>query len=74
MDTLARDLRFAFRSLRRTPALALAVVASLALCIGATTSIFSVVHAVLFRPFPFADSDDLLVVHEIYRGSPGSSL
>ncbi len=72
MDTLTRDLRFAFRSLRRTPALALAVVASLALCIGATTSIFSVVHAVLFRPFPFADPDGILVVHEIYRGSPGS--
>ena len=56
----------------RTPALAVAIVATLALCIGATTSIFSVVYAVLFRPFPFADPGGLLWVHETYRGHPGS--
>lgn len=72
MDTFAQNLRFAFRSLRKTPALALAVVATLAICIGATTSIFSVVHAVLFRPFPFADPGRLLWVHETYGGHEGS--
>ena len=48
------DVRFAFRSLRRSPTLALAVVLTLALCIGATTAVFSVVYTVLFRPLPFA--------------------
>jgi len=41
------DIRFAFRSLRRSPTLAIAVVLTLALCIGATTAVFSVVYTVL---------------------------
>ncbi len=72
MDMLAQNLRFALRSLRRTPTLALAVLATLAICIGATTSIFSVVHAVLLRPFPYADPGRLLYVYETYRGHEGS--
>ena len=66
------DLRFASRSLRRTPTLTLAAVLTLALCIGATTAIFSVVYAVLFRPLPFADPNGILVVRETWKGQQGS--
>lgn len=52
-----QDLRFALRSLRGSPTLTKAVVATLALCIGATTTIFSSVYAVLFRPLPSANPD-----------------
>ncbi|MGI9041536.1 MAG: ABC transporter permease, partial [Gemmatimonadales bacterium] len=72
MDTLMQNLRFAFRSLRKSPLLTGAVVLTLALCIGATTAIFSVVHAVLFRPLPFAAPEGLLLVWETWQGEDGS--
>ncbi len=72
MDTLVQDIRFAFRSLRKSPALAASVVLTLALCIGATTAIFSVVYSVLFRPLPFADPEGLLWVRTTWKGQPNS--
>jgi len=72
MDTLLQNLRFAFRSLRKSPLLTGAVVLTLGLCIGATTAIFSVVHAVLFRPLPFAAPEGLLLVWETWQGEDGS--
>jgi predicted permease len=65
------DFRYAARSLRKSPTLALAVVVTLALCIGATTAIFSVVHGVLFRPLPYADPDGILLVSESWKGMRG---
>ena len=62
MDSLRQDLRFALRSLLRTPGFALAAVATLALGIGANTAVFSVVHAVLLRPLPFEASERLVMV------------
>jgi putative ABC transport system permease protein len=59
-ETLARfaqDLRFAWRSARRSPAFALVVVATLGLAIAATTATFSLVYGVLFRPLPFRDPE-----------------
>jgi putative ABC transport system permease protein len=57
IDALRQDLRDAFRQLRRSPALAAAIVATLTLGIGLTTTIFSVVNAVLIRPLAFPNAD-----------------
>jgi predicted permease len=56
METFVRDLTFAVRSLRRQPAFAVTAVLTIALGIGATTAIFSVVNAVLLRPLPYSDA------------------
>ena len=56
MYALARNCRFAFRQLRKARGLSLAVVLTLALGIGATTAIFSLVEGILLRPLPFSRS------------------
>ncbi len=55
------DVRFAIRQYRKHPWFALLAVLTLAFGIGATTAVYSVVHAVLLRPLPFADSDTLVM-------------
>lgn len=64
---MIKDFRFALRRLLKQPAFAGVVVITLALGIGASTAIFSVVNAVLLRPLPFANSDRLQVVWGNYR-------
>jgi putative ABC transport system permease protein len=61
------DLRYALRSVFKQPGFAAVVVITLALGIGASTAIFSVVNAVLLRPLPFPNSDRLQVVWGNYR-------
>ena len=56
MDHLLPDLRYAIASLRRTPALTLTVLLTLALGIGATTAVFTVVRQVLLAPLPWPES------------------
>ncbi len=63
-EELMRDVRYAVHSLRLAPAFTAAVVATLALSIGATTAIFSVVNAVLLRPLPYAGADRLVALCE----------
>ncbi len=62
-----RDLRHAARSLAKTPGLAWMIVGTVGLGIGATTAMFSVVHAVLLRPLPYPEADR---VYRIYTDSP----
>ena len=60
MRTLLQDVTFAFRQLRKNPAFALTAIISLALGIGATAAVFSVVYAVLMNPYPYRDSGQLV--------------
>src|SRR4051794_36436413 len=59
METLLQDLKFALRSFRRAPAFPLAAITTLALGIGATTAIFSTLNAVLLKPLPYPQAEDL---------------
>ena len=71
MRAVFADLRYAFRVMSRTPSFALAVVSVLALGIGATTTIFSIVNAVLLRPLPFEEPERLV---RIFTRTPGGRL
>ena len=70
-DSVGRDLRHALRSLRRRPGFASAAVLTLALGIGATTAIFSVVYSVLIKPLPYPNADELVRLRHVgARGEP----
>ena len=64
IEDFAGDVRFALRTLRRTPALATAAIVTLTLGIGANVAIFSAVNAVVLRPLPFPAQDRLMVITE----------
>jgi putative ABC transport system permease protein len=71
MTAFLQDLRYAIRMLRRTAALSLVIVVSLAIGIGANTAIFSVVNALLLKPLPYPDPDRLAV---LWLRSPGINI
>ena len=73
MHASADDLSFVFRRLLKAPAFTLTVVLILALGIGATTAIFSLVEGVLLRPLPFKDPDRLVLLGDhIGSGGPNT--
>ncbi len=71
MNTLAQDIRYAVRTFAKNPGFALAAVLSLAIGIGANTSIFSVANALLLRPLPYADAERLVI---LWNRSPGLNI
>ena len=71
LERLARDLKYGTRTLLRSPGFSLISVLVMALSIGATTSLFTMVRAVLLRPLPFRDSGKLVVLYEHFRHNQG---
>jgi putative ABC transport system permease protein len=69
-DSIGRDLRNALRGLPRRPTFTFAAVLTLALGIGATTAIFSVVYSVLIKPLPYPNADELV---RIRHDAPGTN-
>src|SRR6185312_10421184 len=64
LDSAAQDIRFALRTLSRAPSFTAIAVLTLALGIGATTAIFSVVNAVLLKPLPLREPNRVVALHD----------
>ena len=73
MGTLGQDIRYALRNLRKAPGFALVAVVTLALGIGASTAIFSVIDNILMEPFPYPDAQRYYsaFIHDTDRSEPG---
>src|SRR5580693_1174910 len=71
---LWQDVRFALRTMWKSPRISVTVLLTLALGIGANTAIFSLVSATLFRPLPFHDPEQLVVLHADLRGLGAQSV
>jgi predicted permease len=74
LEDFARDVRFALRTLAKSPGFAAVTVLTLATGIGANTAIFSVVNSVLLRPLPFPHPDRIVQVLKQYKDRAGSSV
>lgn len=72
MNTLIKDIRYGLRTLLKRPGFAVIAIATLALGIGATTTIFSVVDALLLRGLPYADAERLVLLREV--GAKGNQM
>ena len=70
-DEFLQDVRFAMRQARRQPGFTAAAILTLAIGIGATTAIFSVVNAVVLRPLPYADPDRVVLIFTEWRAGLG---
>ena len=72
LSELMQDVTFACRQLLKAPGFSIIAILTLALGIGATSAIFSAVHAVVLRPLPVPDPDRLVAVYEFFRNNNGS--
>jgi predicted permease len=73
IEKFGRDIRYGVRTLTRSPGFSLVAILVMALGIGATTSLFTIVRAVLLKPLPFRDPGNLVMVYEHFRNSPGDN-
>jgi predicted permease len=71
LDNLASDVRYALRGLWRSPLFTVAALVTIAIGIGATTAVFSVVDGVLLKPLPYPNPDELVAVWHTAPGAPG---
>jgi predicted permease len=69
LEGIWRDVRYGIRTLLHSPGFSLTAILVMALGIGATTSLFTIVRSVLLKPLPFRDSDKLVMVYEHFRGN-----
>ena len=69
IEKLWRDLKYAARGLKRSPGFSMIAITVMALCIGAATSLFTIVRSVLLRPLPFRNPDRLTMVYEHFRSA-----
>jgi putative ABC transport system permease protein len=67
LENLLRDLRISIRTLLRSPGFSVIAVLVMALCIGAATSLFTVMRSVLLKPLPFRDPERLVMIYEHFR-------
>jgi hypothetical protein len=74
MATLWQDMKYAVRSLRKTPGFTAVVIVTIALGIGANAAIFSVADAVMLRPYPYPDLDRIVILNERTRGGQSMSV
>jgi predicted permease len=74
LDSVGRDLRYALRGLARRPAFTSAAVLTLAVGLGATTAIFSVVYSVLLKPLPYSNADELVRIEYSAVGIPNAGV
>jgi len=74
LDRLTQDLRYALRGLRRDPMLALTAGLTLAICIGANTTVFSIVNSILLRPLPYPGSERIHAVIEHIGPGPAEGI
>src|SRR5258708_4412040 len=74
LETLVQDLRFAARMLVKNSGATAVMIFTLALAIGATTAMFSVVYGVLLRPLPYTDANRIMAVFEVNWGGTWSHL
>jgi putative ABC transport system permease protein len=67
IEKIMLDVRYAFRMFRKNPGFSLAVIITLALCIGANTAIFSMLYALIFKPLPFPEPDRIVSIYNVYN-------
>jgi len=72
LENAGRDLRFAARALRRAPGFSLAVMITLALCVGPNTAILSVLYALVYRPLPFHEPERLTSIANVAERTGGA--